>query len=864
MSLSIILFAGLGSFPVLNPTPKATKRDLNLPLQVSDAIPLPTGKFITPVGKHLEVGSYPVNLAIIKPKYGSAKEQFVAVTTIGYRQFLTSIDVERERVINQLPFNKGARGAKEGLYYGLAAHPVNNELFFSRGAQDEVSSVQFDNSGNLSALNSILVNKAPTTRGLPYHPAGIAFTSNGEKLVVANNQTGFGTAYKGSVSIYNTISKSEIAQIPVSGFPLAVCVLTKGPQKNQIAYVASERDGVVDVIDIERQMFIRSIHIGASPVGMILNESQDRLYVANNGSDSVSVIDTKTDSVVATYMIRPNELRGLPGSGPTGLTLSKDGKRLYTALGDMNAVSVTDLKTGSLVGFIPTGWLPTSVAEVNGKLLIACAKGAKPRNPNNKPVGDRGQYIQDVIDGTVTILPVPSDRDLKKYSVQVVKNNRLRSGLETAEHPTFKNPGIKYVIYVIKENRTYDNVLADLKQGNGDPSICLFPREVSPNQHALAERFVLLDNFHVCAEVSQDGWVWSTAGMINNYGSRNTPYNYSGRGRSYDTEGSNNGIPVDLIDLPDVSRPASGYIWEHCYKHGVSYRNYGFFTQFSDPEDKRFDILKSASDSMPAKKLLLGNTDDDFRRYDLAFADSDIYDEYEWSAPRRRETFGKKNSRSRFSEWNSEFQEFVKQGSMPRFQMVRLGNDHTSGTTVGQPTTKSMVADNDYAVGQMVEAVSKSPFWKETVICVLEDDAQNGYDHVDAHRSTAYVISPFVKRSLVDSRFYNTDSMLRTMELVLGMPPMSQYDAVASPLDVFSNQLVNAEPYRAIKPSREIVCAANSRTAYRAKDSERISLYIEEGDIDEDLNDIIWGSIKGPKSKRPKFTRRALFAVDED
>jgi hypothetical protein len=257
--------------------------------------------------------------------------------------------------------------------------------------------------------------------------------------------------------------------------------------------------------------------------------------------------------------------------------------------------------------------------------------------------------------------------------------------------------------------------------------------------------------------------------------------------------------------------------------------------------------------------LLEGNTDVDFLRYDLSYADSEIYDEYGWSAPKRKAKYGSKGSTSRIGEFKKEFAEFVAKGEMPEFLMVRLGNDHTSGTSAGQPTPQSMVADNDYAVGQLVELISNSPFWKDTAICILEDDSQAGYDHVDSHRSTAYVISPFIRKGTVDSRFYNTDSMLRTIELLLGMPPMSQFDAVAPPFQMFGPIASNIEPYKAIKPSREIVCKANTRSAYRSADSDRIPLDAEESEIDEHLNDILWGATRGVNTKRPKGGRSGIF-----
>lgn len=818
---------------------------------------LPTGKLISPVGSHVGVGSYPVNMVL------SADGKYAVVSNIGYREFLTSVDVQTGKIVSQVDINgKPEKGPRYGLYYGLAVQPKTGMIFASRGAEDRIVGYTLTD-GKLEESVEIRNPKGKEGK-LPLHPAGIAFNSDGSKLYVANNQTDDSTNLKGSVSVIDMTTKKESARIVVNGFPFAIAALTQGKNKDKFVYVGSERDGNVEVIDATSNKVVKTIKTGAAPAAMLLNTNQSKLYVANASSDTVSEVSTDSNRTARTFMLRPSAMHGLPGATPTGLCLNSDESVLYTALNDMNAVSVTDLKNGELRGYIPTGWLPTSVLAVGKNLLVASGKGIKAQNPNNVPVGTLGQYGPNIIEGTVSLVPAPGSGQLADYSAKVIANNRIKPDLTSKTHPTFKNPGIKHVIYVIKENRTYDNVLADLAQGNGDQSICLFPREVTPNQHALAERFVLLDNFHVCAEVSQDGWEWSTSGMLSAYSSRNTYYNYSGRGRSYDTEGSNNGVPTDLLDVPDVAKPASGYIWDHCTKNGVTFRNFGFFTQFTDPNDKRFDSFNESSDNNPTKKSLQKMTNTNFRRYDLEYADSDAWVKYNSPWPKQRKTFGKFNSPSRFSEWNREFQEFVKKGEMPRFQMVRFGNDHTSGTAKGQPTPQAMVADNDYAVGQMVEAVSNSPFWKDTVICILEDDAQAGYDHVDSHRSTAYLISPWIKTGTVDHRFYNTDSMLRTMELLLGMPPMCQYDAVASPIAVFGSQMSNPEPYKAVLPSRDIITKVNGATAYRAKDSEGISLYTEESAVDEDLNDILWGAVKGPKTKRPAVKRGFLSQIAEE
>lgn len=819
---------------------------------VQQAQMLNTGKKITPVGTHASVGSYPVNMVLTKDK------KFAVVTTVGFRQFLSVVRTSDGKVVDQIGFNGKVGKEQDGLYYGLSWAP-DGKLWVSQGCLDQVAPFRVSSSGKLSKAGEPIVNRPAAERDLPYSPAGLATSPDGKRLFVANNETSHIDNFKGSVSVMDLATGKETAKIATSAFPFALVLKTKGSGAGNKVYVASERDGVVETFDWRARSMPNPIKVGTAPTGLLFNKAETKLYVANAASDTVSVVDTRTDKVVDTIVLRPTAMPGLPGVSPTGLTLNADESRLYVACQDMNAVAVVSTASRKLLGYIPTGWLPTSVAVVGEKLLVTSAKGIRSKNPNGKPVampgmeGPTSQYIQDLIDGSVSLIKVPGPTQLKKFTAQVVANNRLHPNLTKSTHPDFRNPGIKHVIYIIKENRTYDNVLGDLPQGNGDPSITLFPRKVTPNQHAIAERFVLLDNFYVCAEVSQDGWVWSTAGMVSPYASRNTPYNYSGRGRNYDTEGSNNNIPVDLVGQKDVSTPAGGYIWDRCAASGVSYRNYGFFTTFADINDKRYDILSEGiKEGTPAKKALVGKTDLNYRRYDTQYADSDAYEKFGFSYPTQLKEFGENKAKSRFSAWKKEFDECVAKGEMPQFQMLRMGNDHTMGTRDGVPTPQSQVADNDYAVGQLVEAVSNSPFWKDTAIFVIEDDAQAGYDHVDAHRSTAYVISPFIKKATVDHTFYNTDSVLRTMELLLGMPPMSQYDAVATPFRFFGTGATNTEPYNAILPAQEILCALNKKTAYRAKDSMLIKRFAEESKVDEDLNDILWGAVMGADTARPK------------
>jgi YVTN family beta-propeller protein len=794
-------------------------------------VPLPTGKAITPTGRHVSVGSYPLNMVC------TPDGRYAIVGNVGSRQYLSVFDTQTGEKLSQWEFPR-----PEGLYFGLAARR-DGTLFVSKGAQDRIARFLVARDGLLGNLRRDIEDPAPEGWGMPHHVAGLALSEDGKILFAANNQATDGSGYKSSISAFDADTGVKRYEAVAPAFPLAIAAM------GDRLYVAGERDGVVTVHRQADGSQVAALKVGDQPAYLLPDERGGRLFVANSGSDSVSVVDAKAAKVSATILVRPAEAHGIPGVTPLGLALSKDGERLFVALADMNAVAVVDLGRKAVEGYIPTGWYPTSLAlSRDGRsLLVACAKGVRPRNPNGKPQGKLGQYILNIIEGTVSLVPIP--RDLRSATAQVLRNNRIGVKL-----PEFHNPGIEHVIYVIKENRTYDQVFGDLKQGNGDPSLCFFPREVTPNQHALAERFGLLDNFYDCAEVSADGWNWSTAGMVSAYTSRNTVTNYGGRGRKYDFEGTTNGMPVELLGIRDVAAPSSGYIWDLCARHKVSYRNYGFFVMQADADDKRFTRLKM-EDNAPVKRALVGHTCTDFEQYNLTYPDSEAYLKHGLTFPRQKKAAGKSGAPSRFSAWKAEFDRFVREGRMPRFMMVRLPCDHTAGNSAGYPSMRAMVADNDYAVGQLVEAVSNSPFWRSTAICILEDDAQSGFDHVDAHRSIALVISPYNRRGAVDSRFYNTDSMLRTMELLLGLPPMNLFDAVARPIDLFEPKPVNAEPFRAILPPKAVMSEVNQRTAYRSKESERLfPARVPDPGFDEEQNDVIWHTFR-PGQPKPVARR---------
>jgi YVTN family beta-propeller protein len=803
-------------------------------------VPLANGKRITPLGEQVNVGSFPTTLL------PSPDGKYVIVSSLGARSQLTVLDAKTGKVVSTLA-PKAIGNKKPGLYFGLAF--VGNTLYAARGSDDVVSTLQLSPEGTLSEMESVL--QVPKAAGVAAGAGYVAVTSS-----EGDPKNGL----KGSMTLLDPQGTPKRIGLP--GYPLGVAYASGK------FYVASEQAGGVDVIDPVLGQVLRRIETGAQSTSLLVDGT--RLFVANAGSDTVSVVDTATDRVTKTILLRPAEARGIPGVTPMGMALARPTPKtggasvLYVACADLNAVAVVDLSSGSLRGYLPAGWYPTAVAYTGspnlgggggGGLLIANAKGVNARNPNGKPAevakGVQPQYIQNIIEGTVSRIASPMVT--KETTQQVLANNALNRARQT-----LKNPGIEHVIYVVKENRTYDQVLGDLGRGNGDPSLTLFGRDVTPNLHALAERFVLLDNFYCAAEVSGDGWNYSVSGMASEYVARNVPYGYTGKSRPYDYEGTNNGAVPDRLGVKDVGTAPGGYLWDKAIAKKVSLRNYGLFTDSLTAPRTTAEEGTTDERTVPLKKALEGVTSDEFRVYDTSYADSEAWVKHGLPpAPKQKVSYGKKGDKARMTAWLRDYQALLAAGKVPKLMLLRLGRDHTAGTAAGQSSPRAMVADNDYAVGQLVEAISHGPLWKKTAIFILEDDAQNGYDHVDAHRSIGFVISPFVPKASHDSRFFNTDSMLHTMEQLLGLDPMTLYDATAPVMAVFGAKPENDAPYTAILPSKQIIGEVNGRTAYRAKDSERLlNPLVEESEPDEELNEILWRSIKGEHSALPQRPRK--------
>ena len=685
--------------------------------------------------------------------------------------------------------------------------------------------------------------------------AGLAISPDGSTLYVANYQND-------SLSIINTATRlvtnevvffapgqsTAVGEMPY--WPVVVSNAQGAPVKT---YVSSERDG--QVLDVSAAGTFTVIKVGGEPNRMILSADQHWLYVSNGDLDEIDVIDTTKDKVASRISVaRPGYK--FKGSNPNSLALSPNGQTLYVTLGGENAVAVINVATGQLLGRIPTGWYPSSVSvSADGsKLYVVNMKSnagpnleyradcpglgippeysqllCPPPNPTS-----RNEYILALLKAGLSTIPVP-DADTLVYLSAVVDANNGFDNPQTSPIMTFLHNQIKHVIYIQKENRTYDQILGDLPQGNGDPTRVQFPQPISPNHHLLATQFALLDNYYDAGDVSGDGWNWDTQGHANDatvknvlvgYGNANynIPFDWNGNPRNIGvalpdtTTGTPSPSTVRITTLFDPTGGSSiepgtkditasegaddlnpsalgGYIWDSVIRAGLKVRHYGLYADenyYVDPYAGapfyipivRDAFKEKVVQAVPVKHSLLDKTDLYYRGWDLNTPD--VY---------------------RFEEWNREFNEYVKKGNLPNFEMVDFMNDHFGNFTSNVATLEnplSQFASNDYAVGRLVEAVSNSPYWASTAIFVVEDDAQNGPDHVDAHRSTVFVISPYTISGGVVHTMYNSTNVLRTIEDILGVSPLGLNDANALPMaDVFTEE-PNLQPYTALIPG--ILC----------------------------------------------------------
>jgi YVTN family beta-propeller protein len=745
-------------------------------------------------------------------------------------------------------------------YSGIAFSPDGAHFYVSGGKDDSVHRYAKKGSGWVESGTPIALGHKHGN-GLPQGPdtllpaaAGLALTADGRTIVVANYEND-------SISVVNAETGAKTAEldlrpgkndprqagIPGGEFPYWVAV--KG---NDIAYVSSVRDREVVAVKLSPTSpeIAARIGVGGNPNRMVLDKAQTRLYVAVDNSDAVAVIDTSRNKLIG--MVRTAAPAGLlgsmpPGASPNSLTLSPDGRTLYVTNGGTNSVAVLSVAADGdlrVIGLIPTGWYPNSASlSGDGKTLYAVnsksntgpnpghCRSIAPSTHNYAPAcqpgnqnGSDNQYTVQLAKAGLLTLPVPTSAELADLTRQVAKNNGFNLQLSGQDAALLRilRQQIKHVIYIVKENRTYDQIIGDLPSGNGDPNLTQFPQIVTPNQHALAKQFVLLDNFYDPSNVSYEGWQWTTAARSVDATEKTYAVNYAKRGLSYDSEGTDRNLNVaypdvatrraanpvtptdpDLLPGPrneeDIDGPArneeqatapgrrkeagadppdeagEGYLWDAAIRARLMVRNYGFHCDLVryalDPAAGGIPPLENpyatrTRVAFPAHQTLLDRTDPYFRGFDDKLPDF-----------------------FRYSEWAREFGNFVRHRTLPNLTLLRLMNDHTGAFAQairGVNTPELQVADNDYAVGLVVDKVAHSPYAHSTLIFVVEDDAQDGPDHIDAHRSIAFVAGPFVKHGQVVSERYTTVSMLRTIEEILGLPPQNLHDAGSRPmLEIF-------------------------------------------------------------------------------
>ncbi|MCA1593960.1 MAG: beta-propeller fold lactonase family protein [Acidobacteria bacterium] len=742
-------------------------------------------------------------------------------------------------------------------------------------------------------------------------------------------------------------------------------------------YVSCWNDASVAVVDFANNVRrVSYIPVGRHPTAMKLDETGARLYVVNSDDDSVSVIDTGTDREIERINVRLAE-HALMGGSPEGLALGEDGRTLYVANAHSNSVAVVRLagdgargtrerparrgdgsragdesrsekesRRSVVRGFIPAGLYPSAIAVAGGRVFVGNGKGtgfenssvvvsnrgSTPNVPNDRfPAGtgrgggQGGQYSVSLVSGNISLLAEPVERELAAYTQAVMRHNNL---LGEARAKLFRGrTPIKHVIYVIRENRTYDQVFGDVERADGDARLAIFgageaarlqsgaAQSITPNAHALAARFGLLDRFFVNAEASPDGHNWSTAAFSNDYVDKAYRWNYSGRGRTFDFEGFNR-LPsyganqeagplfrdkVGAAEIAaymrryvpylhggrDVAEPGTLYLWDAAARAGLTYRNYGEFVGTFSESDvaainanraKSYPDTSPTASAFPTKKSLEGHHSPTYRNFDTNTPDSMTTASYraarESAAPvdplvSRRNADERLRGYSRMGDWLEEFQSYASDVAkglpdrLPNFSIVRLPNDHTVGLRAGQPTPQFFVAENDYAVGRLVEAVSQSPYWKDTAILIVEDDAQDGPDHVDCHRSIALVISAYNRPGALVHEFHSTVSLIRTMELLLGISPMNQLDASAAPIDIFQDK-ADLRPFKALLPdvSLDNLITPPPRdpaTAYWMRRTAEQDLAHADMADPLALNQIIWFSVRGASAPMPSVSRLPAF-----
>jgi len=787
--------------------------------QIDGTTLLPNGWRISPAGRHIQVGDLPMNMA------PSPDGRFIVISSSGWeRPALVVFDTRTLQVISRAPMDH--------TWLGLAWHPDGTRLFASGSSDNTIHEFAWK-AGTLSAKRVITLGPAER------HPGGDIIENAGFVAGLAISPDGrwlYATQLYGQMVRVIDLEQGTVeatAQLPAEPY---TCVLSANGKTLFVSLWGGAKVLMFDAVTLDPR---GEIVVGEHPNAMALSKDGTRLFVACANTNGVWVIDLASGTASEQISVALGT-KAPPGSTPNAVELTSGGKTLLIANADNNTVTVVDVSVAEksdVRGFIPVGWYPTGVLAdrdgsrifvLNGKGLTS---GANPRGPQPGGAHIDAQYTGNMMQGAISVIPMPNAAALARMTRDVHDLTPYSDAhlLAPADAPSASpiprrvglTSPIKYVFYVIRENRTYDQVFGDLPRANGDPSLTLFGEEVTPNAHALAAAFTTFDNFFVDAEVSYDGHAFSTAAYATDFVEKMWPANYGRREGIYLSEG---GYKMRNA-YGNIAAPLQGYIWDFAKRANVSVRSYGEFGTWEGN-------TPPVTATVPGLDGLVHPT---FPPFDLSIPDN-----------------------RRVDIWLEEFKQFEQNGDLPRLSILRLGGDHTQGTSPGAVTPRSMVAENDLAIGRVIDAISHSRFWKQSAVFILEDDAQNGPDHVDAHRSLLLAISPFSRRRVVDSTLYTTSGVLRTMELILGLLPMSQYDAAATPMYNAFQTTPELAPFTHVA-ARVPLDDRNDWSAPGAAASLRMNLQEADMAPELELNQIIWQSIRGAGSVMPPPRRTGFI-----
>jgi YVTN family beta-propeller protein len=826
---------------------------------------VPTNQILSPAGRQLIVGGRPTDVAL------SSNGKWLAVLNVSEVQL---VDVATEKILSQVAI----RGAS---FKGIVFAP-NGKRVYASTMKGGIVVLKVSKDGKLDAAKPIELPPKRARHSGSSVPAGLAISADGKTLFASLNLTN-------SLAEIDLASGDVKREIPVGNAPYVVVLvgryayvsnwagrLPTGESKTGPSGIAPRvrvdpvrniaNDGSVSVIDLETGREIAQIVVGLHPSGMLVTPDGKHVVVANASSDTLSVIDTRSRKVIETISTRPVER--LPfGSAPNALAISPDGHRLYVSNGTNNSIAFVEFAPpySELLGCVPTGWYPAGLTfdSARGELYVANLKGVGSRGRSwegQRKVNGHVVFGYNSHDkqGTLSLIKLPTDKQLAEQTQIVLTNNRLKE-IENSFAPVRPNvlprpvperhgePSVlKHVVYIIKENRTYDQILGDVKKGEGDPSLCIFGKGVTPNIHKLVDEFVLLDNFNCSGVCSADGHQWTDEAYVTDYLEKA----FGGWPRSYPYPGSD-----------AMAYAPSGFLWDNVLAKKKTLRVYGEFTT----AEMRWKDRKRPGE--PKFLDLYHDVVQNKKQVDV-IVKAGIKTIEPYLCPTAAGFSNKFPDVHRAAQFIDELHGYEKKGEMPNLLMMILPNDHTSGTRPGMPCPESAVADNDVSLGRIIEAVSHSKFWSETCIFVVEDDPQMGFDHIDGHRTVALVVSPYTRRKIVDSTNYNQTSMVRTIELMLGLPPMNQIDASATPMSSCFMEKPDLTPYSAVpnlipldRLNPEMSEIKEARARHWAEESVKMNLDEVDKADENTFNRVLWHAVRGRDDTYPDW---AVTAEPDD